>query len=279
MITQDLGEIRLQCASIDPFNLPSVSSSNINLLPEVTAVYFLVRKRCVLYIGKAKNLRKRWQGHHKKDYAVRFGDTQISWALMPSCAHALAAERILIDEFMPQLNGYVPDHLKPKAITPEAKKTDQDVEAQTLRKSLESKLFIAANHAAQYIDNAERIIFYVQNDYQTSLRKTMAWLEEISQHQLIKSSTLSCEIHVKWNDLMTEFTSLFKTFESCFLLGDYGLVSDVQLEFEMDSYPILHGFHQGVKWCYPAEDMYCFYECFHDAKQIEKALDSMEESI
>lgn len=276
MMTQDLAVCQVQCDSIDPFNLPSVSSSNLGALPEVTAVYFLIRKRCVLYVGKAKNLRKRWQGHHKKEYAVRFGDTQVAWAVMPDCAQALAAERILIDEFMPQLNGIVPAYLK---ATPAERYKEYENRINRIKdgaKRIQTHLRQANTFDEKYYENIARILFYVQNDYQVSLRNTMAWLEDLAGNPSIHSSPISCEIHAKWNDLTEEFKSLFNTFYRCFLVGDYGIVvDDVELDFDMKSYTVLHGFHKNTVWEYPEEASRMSWNEMRYVRNILEEMESM----
>ena len=49
-------------------NLAKVSLETKDLLPEYTGIYYVVdEKNTVWYIGKARNIRKRWQGkaHHR----------------------------------------------------------------------------------------------------------------------------------------------------------------------------------------------------------------------
>ncbi|MBD1805695.1 GIY-YIG nuclease family protein [Microcoleus sp. FACHB-SPT15] len=45
--------------------LPHVSLTELNELPEVSAIYYVVVNETVLYIGKATNLKDRWRSHHR----------------------------------------------------------------------------------------------------------------------------------------------------------------------------------------------------------------------
>ena len=54
-------------ADLEILNLPKVSLETKELLPEHSGIYYVVDENQVLwYIGKAKNIHKRWQGkaHH-----------------------------------------------------------------------------------------------------------------------------------------------------------------------------------------------------------------------
>lgn len=46
-------------------SLPSLRLSEKNRLPSLPAIYFAVARNQVLYVGKTKELRSRWQGHHR----------------------------------------------------------------------------------------------------------------------------------------------------------------------------------------------------------------------
>ncbi|BAZ43653.1 hypothetical protein NIES4102_06540 [Chondrocystis sp. NIES-4102] len=55
-------------ADYEILSLPKVSLETKELLPEFSGIYYVVdENKIVWYIGKAKNIRKRWQGksHHR----------------------------------------------------------------------------------------------------------------------------------------------------------------------------------------------------------------------
>lgn len=55
-------------ADLEILNLPKVSLETKELLPQHSGIYYVVdENKVVWYIGKAKNIHKRWQGkaHHR----------------------------------------------------------------------------------------------------------------------------------------------------------------------------------------------------------------------
>lgn len=44
---------------------PSLKLSERHKLPEFPAIYFAVSNEQILYVGLTKNLRNRWQNHHR----------------------------------------------------------------------------------------------------------------------------------------------------------------------------------------------------------------------
>lgn len=45
--------------------LPNCQFSDRDKLPECSGIYFAIASARVLYVGQAKNLRNRWQNHHR----------------------------------------------------------------------------------------------------------------------------------------------------------------------------------------------------------------------
>ena len=50
---------------INPLELPALKYSEKLLFPKTPCIYFVVEKAVVLYVGRTKNLFKRWLHHHK----------------------------------------------------------------------------------------------------------------------------------------------------------------------------------------------------------------------
>lgn len=87
-------------------DLPSVSLSELQSLPECPGIYFVIDKDCsVLYIGKADNLRRRWnKWHHRFDQAAENG-AKVAWMQVSSKILLFDIEKALIQYFQPTANG------------------------------------------------------------------------------------------------------------------------------------------------------------------------------
>ena len=75
-------------------------------IPSFSGIYLVFNPAGLLYIGQAKNLRKRWSGgHHRRKQLAAFGDdVSIGWFYVP--LHELAhTECVLIEAWTPLLNG------------------------------------------------------------------------------------------------------------------------------------------------------------------------------
>lgn len=94
----------VSATEIDLENLPFVSFDNRAELPRDSGVYFVVQKTCkdILYIGKAKNLKTRFDGHHKLLDMHKHGAEKILFLCLP--IQSLKIERDLIRQFKPILN-------------------------------------------------------------------------------------------------------------------------------------------------------------------------------
>jgi excinuclease UvrABC nuclease subunit len=86
-------------------NLDSLLLIKKGNLPTCPAVYFVLsQKKEILYIGRADNLRNRWQNHHRFAQVNRSG-TQIVWMEVADKSDLPEIERNLISVFKPLLNG------------------------------------------------------------------------------------------------------------------------------------------------------------------------------
>jgi excinuclease UvrABC nuclease subunit len=74
-------------------------------LPECPAIYFVLEKDTVVYIGQTVNLRQRISGHHRlPEWKVR-DDIQIRWLPCNNAATLPQLEKHLIDMVQPEMNG------------------------------------------------------------------------------------------------------------------------------------------------------------------------------
>jgi hypothetical protein len=82
--------------------LPSIDLSQRNRLPKSPAVYYVIQpwrmifgKKPILYIGKAQNIRTRWQNHHKFGAFYGMRGVRLHYHLMPEREiHNFEAEEI-----------------------------------------------------------------------------------------------------------------------------------------------------------------------------------------
>lgn len=91
--------------SVNPLNLPSVTLSDRQLLPEMPAIYFVIdQDGRVQYIGKSVNLANRWYVHHKSQDAHSLKGARIAWLAVSNCRLLTGIEQALINHFNPPLN-------------------------------------------------------------------------------------------------------------------------------------------------------------------------------
>lgn len=89
---------------INPLALPSLPLELRRNLPRKSALYFVFDKDDeMLYIGKAINLFKRWQGHHKLPELEQLENVRIAWM---ECDAVImdSSETTFIAHFQPLLN-------------------------------------------------------------------------------------------------------------------------------------------------------------------------------
>jgi len=74
------------------------------MLPRIPGIYFAVKRRRILYIGQSKNIRARWQSHHRYSELKLYGDVDIYWT--PAFGQPLnKLEKEWIKAINPPLNG------------------------------------------------------------------------------------------------------------------------------------------------------------------------------
>lgn len=95
--------------NFDLSELPSLSLSQKDSLPECPAIYFAIdSKNRVLYVGKAINLLARWKNHHRQEQLNRINrrnKIKIAWLSCPNQLEVLAnIETYFINLYQPLLN-------------------------------------------------------------------------------------------------------------------------------------------------------------------------------
>ena len=89
---------------LDLSALPSLPLLDKKRLPELSAVYFCIDSSGnVLYIGKSKNLNRRWLWHHRRTQLKDIDGVCLAWMETPS-ELLLEVESALITWFKPSLN-------------------------------------------------------------------------------------------------------------------------------------------------------------------------------
>jgi DNA-binding Xre family transcriptional regulator len=88
---------------IDFSSLPSCPAVSRNLLPNISAIYFLLDRDECIYIGKSINLRNRWAAHETLENVESLDRLRIAWK--PVAESDLDTEECaLINELRPILN-------------------------------------------------------------------------------------------------------------------------------------------------------------------------------
>lgn len=90
--------------SIDIFTLPSLPWTERALLPECPAVYFVLEKSRVLYVGQTTQLRTRWQRHHLSLQLSSTMDVRIAWYETADSCHRWQLENQGVTLFHPRYN-------------------------------------------------------------------------------------------------------------------------------------------------------------------------------
>lgn len=87
---------------VNPTLLPSVRLDNLEKLPEIAAIYFVLNDfEEVLYIGKTENIKRRWNSDNKKELLER---TKITYFPIASADRLSEIETTFIKWFKPQYN-------------------------------------------------------------------------------------------------------------------------------------------------------------------------------
>ena len=92
------------------YSLPSVSISDKSLLPTYSGIYFVVSEVEVIYIGKTKNLKTRWEDHHIRPKLKKYFEVRVAWLPIEEDDLDLV-EKILIGLYWPELNKNIDVHL------------------------------------------------------------------------------------------------------------------------------------------------------------------------
>lgn len=97
--------ININPQTIDLMNLPSVPLEMKFQLPQTAGIYFAIdSSNKVQYIGKAKNLRKRWTNHNKFWEIKILNGVRLAWLEISEESQLSLSEKELIKYFNPPLN-------------------------------------------------------------------------------------------------------------------------------------------------------------------------------
>jgi len=88
--------------AINPLSLPSLPVSQRKNLPKTGVIYFVLEGQKLLYIGKAKNLRHRWNNH--KLLNENLNEAAIAWYELADEYSRRWTERSLIRKYEPPFN-------------------------------------------------------------------------------------------------------------------------------------------------------------------------------
>jgi hypothetical protein len=88
-------------------DLPSITLDRRKELPQCQGVYFAITpESAVLYIGKARNIFKRWMQHHRLIDLKQTEGVLLAWLEIEGDTVTLdAVEAVCIEYFRPKLNG------------------------------------------------------------------------------------------------------------------------------------------------------------------------------
>lgn len=88
--------------------MPHSLLTSLGDLPGLPGVYVVYQGVETLYVGKTRNLQRRWRAHHRRDQFATFGaDVFLAWLPLPASTVLARAtyENLLIAMFQPCLNG------------------------------------------------------------------------------------------------------------------------------------------------------------------------------
>jgi excinuclease UvrABC nuclease subunit len=93
-------------SSLDLTALPSMCLSRRSELPEAPAIYFAIDSLAqIQYIGRSRNLKKRWHSHHRQFQLDVIKNVRIAWLQCDDVSLLGDIEAALIEWFSPPLNG------------------------------------------------------------------------------------------------------------------------------------------------------------------------------
>lgn len=89
---------------VDPKNLPYVPFGEYRTLPAIAGIYLVWQGETLLYLGKAGNIRRRWESHHRHSQMRDLQADRIAWMPYADLLTLDEMERELIDQLEPVLN-------------------------------------------------------------------------------------------------------------------------------------------------------------------------------
>ncbi len=87
------------------FSLPHCSVAQLSHLPRCAGIYYVTAFGLIFYIGKAKNLRQRWQQHHRlAQFRLLAPFGRLHYQTLPA-ADVAVAEKRAIARYRPYWNN------------------------------------------------------------------------------------------------------------------------------------------------------------------------------
>lgn len=92
-------------STIDPLSLPSVLLEQRSELPTTSGIYFAIDSQGIVqYIGLAKDLKQRWNTHHRYEYLKLCNEAKIAYLQVDDVEFLPEIEAALIRYFQPPIN-------------------------------------------------------------------------------------------------------------------------------------------------------------------------------
>lgn len=95
--------------SVNPYSLPSLPLPDAHSLPPISALYFCTSDSHLLYIGITKDLKQRWEAHHKTIALLNYPDVKIHWLAIAPEQVSKTLESSFIHYWRPKLNQQLPN--------------------------------------------------------------------------------------------------------------------------------------------------------------------------
>ena len=91
--------------AVKPTLLPFIRLDNLEKLPEIAAIYFVLNdKEEVLYIGKTENIKQKWSSYGKQELLKATRNVIITYFPVASVDSLNQIETTLIKWFKPEYN-------------------------------------------------------------------------------------------------------------------------------------------------------------------------------
>ena len=127
MHLQNYAELKRYADSVNLKALPSTPLEDRTVLPRQAGIYFIVKDDIVLYVGKSRNIRRRWMStrHHKLSEIKTLNHIKIAWLTYEALSNLSELERAFIVRFKPKFNGVSsPKRVEPALIDVEKVKAE-----------------------------------------------------------------------------------------------------------------------------------------------------------